>query len=253
MKPLFLISNDDGIHAKGLHTLIDLLRPHGDIAAVVPDNERSGMSTAFTMTHPLGYRLARQETGLTIWECNGTPADCVKIALKLLLKERRPDFVFSGINHGYNGSVSIHYSGTLGVAQEGCMSGLASVAFSLDNYDPDADFSQALPYVEKIALNVIRHGLPPFVSLNVNLPPGPIAGMRICRQGAGRFEADFSPCPHPKRPGLYWQFGHFVNLEPADSIDDDLKARADGYVSIVPQQIDATAYAAMDMLKKWEW
>ena len=138
-RPLILISNDDGIIAKGISELIKFLRPLGEIVVMAPDAPRSGNACALTVTEPIHYQLIRKDVGLTVYKCSGTPADCVKLAFHTVL-DRKPDLVVGGINHGDNSSVNVHYSGTMGVVIEGCLKGVPSIGFSLCNHAPDADF-----------------------------------------------------------------------------------------------------------------
>ena len=196
-KPLFLVSNDDGAGVDGLEFLVSLLRPLGEVAVVVPDRERSGMSTAFTTTHPLVCQCIVREPGYTLHTCNGTPVDCVKYALNLLLKDRRPDYVFSGINHGYNASVAIHYSGTLGAALEGCMAGIPSIGISYDSHARHIDFEPTRRWMEPLIAKLLSNGLPSGACLNVNIPKGEIRGIRVCRQGAGHWLETLLPADGP--------------------------------------------------------
>lgn len=128
MRPYILISNDDGVSARGINFLVDTLRPYADILVVAPDGPRSGGSCAITTTVPLRYTLLHKEDGLTVYSCTGTPVDCVKVAINELV-ERTPTVVIGGINHGDNSAVNAHYSGTMGVAYEGAMQGIPSIAF----------------------------------------------------------------------------------------------------------------------------
>ena len=160
MKPLILISNDDGYHAKGINSLVDMVSDYGDILVCAPESARSGFSTAFSATTPLRLKLRREREGMQMWSCNGTPVDCVKLALSELCPDRRPAIVIGGINHGDNASVNSHYSGTMGVVREGCMKYIPSVAFSLCDHDDDADFEPLRKYVRAITAGVLRDGLP---------------------------------------------------------------------------------------------
>ena len=140
MRPLILISNDDGYHAKGINSLIDMVSDLGDILVCAPESARSGFSTAFSATTPLRLKLRRERDGMQMWSCNGTPVDCVKLALSELCNGRKPDMVIGGRNHGDNASVNSHYSGTMVVGREGCMKGISSVAFAHCDHDDIADF-----------------------------------------------------------------------------------------------------------------
>lgn len=140
-RPLLLLSNDDGVNAKGIQELIAALRTVADLIVVAPDGPRSGSSGAITSERPLRCTKMRQEPGLIVYKCSGSPVDCVKLALHALVP-RKPDMVIGGINHGDNSSVNVHYSGTMGVVIEGCLKGIPSVGFSLCNHSADADFQQ---------------------------------------------------------------------------------------------------------------
>ena len=130
-RPLILISNDDGYQAKGINSLVDMLRDMCDILVCAPDSARSGFATAFTSSVPLRLTQRRKEEGLEVYSCNGTPVDCVKVALVEFFKDRKPDMIIGGINHGDNSSVNVHYSGTMGIVIEGCMKYVPSIGFSL--------------------------------------------------------------------------------------------------------------------------
>jgi len=181
-KPLILLTNDDSIKAPGLRILIECVRSLGEVVVVAPDRPQSGTAHAVTVNVPLRLELINREQSFTEYSCSGTPADCVKLAFKVVLN-RRPDFIFSGINHGSNASINIIYSGTMAAVLEGAMAGVPSVGFSLDNYSVQADFTPARSFVSKIASKVIEKGLPAGISLNVNLPSvKKIHGIKVCRQ-----------------------------------------------------------------------
>ena len=181
-KPLLLVSNDDGVNAKGIHELVKVLRSIGNVIVVAPDGPRSGSSSAITSANPLSFNLVKQEDGLSVYKCSGTPVDCIKLALHTIVP-REPDIVIGGINHGDNSSINVHYSGTMGLVIEGCLKGIPSVGFSLCDHGLDADFSFSLPYIDKIVRVVLLKGLPVGNCLNVNFPEKTkMKGVRICRQ-----------------------------------------------------------------------
>ena len=267
-RPLILISNDDGYQAKGINCLIDMVAPFGDVLVCAPDGPRSGLSCAFSATTPLLLTHQSPVPGPTvdIWSSNGTPVDCIKLALSRLT-DRRPDIILGGINHGDNGSVNSHYSGTMGVVMEGCMKYIPSVAFSLCDHDPDADYEPLRPYIQEITKHVLRQGLPRGVCLNVNFPkleacpsmPAPSAGttaaayrgLRICRMAQGSWLDEVATCHHPRGYDYYWMVGHYENDEP-EATDTDNWALAHGYVAITPTTFDVTAYDAFQSLKALE-
>jgi 5'-nucleotidase len=250
-RPLILLSNDDGYMAPGILFLIDILRPLGDLVAVAPNTGQSGMSAAITVKTPLLLNLVSKEEGLTVYKSTGTPVDCVKLALNQVFTERKPDAAFSGINHGTNSSVAIHYSGTLGAVMEACMNGIPAVGFSLDDHSSNADFEPARAYMEKIARAVLKNGLPEGHCLNVNIPAIPeLKGIRLCRQARGRWVEEFDKRKHPQGGNYYWLTGNFHNDEP-EAEDTDMFAMKEGYISVVPSNIDMTAYSFMERMKGW--
>ncbi|MEG1728283.1 MAG: 5'/3'-nucleotidase SurE [Bacteroidaceae bacterium] len=251
MKPLFLISNDDGVTAKGLNHLIRVLRPIADLFVMAPDRPRSAVSCSITSTIPIGHKIMHVEEGLTICSCTGTPTDCIKLALDQLLM-KRPDLVIGGINHGDNSSINTHYSGTMGVAMEGALQGLPSVAFSLSDHNPDADFSATDDYIVRIVQAILDKGIPFYTCLNVNFPlTRELKGIKICRMAIGRWQDEYAPCEHPLGKHFYWLAGECVNDEP-DEADTDLWALENGYVAITPTQVDVTSYALLNTLKDWD-
>ena len=250
-RPLLLISNDDGYQAKGINSLVEMLSDLADMVVCAPENARSGFSCAFSATIPLRLKLCAKRPGIEIWSCNGTPVDCVKMALAELVP-RRPDMVIGGINHGDNASVNAHYSGTMGVTLEGCMKYIPSVAFSLCDHSEDADFEPLRPLIRTITSKVLAEGLPVGVCLNVNFPLVPIyQGVKVCRMAAGTWSGEVTKCHHPRGYDYWWMMGHYQNDEP-ESEDTDNWALSHGYVAITPTQIDLTAYQAIEQIKSWQ-
>jgi 5'-nucleotidase len=254
-RPLILISNDDGYQAKGINQLVEMVRDLADILVCAPDAARSGFSCAFSATTPLRLMRQHEEEGVQIWSSNGTPTDCVKLALSVLLDGRKPDMVIGGINHGDNASVNTHYSGTMGVTLEGCMKHIPSVAFSLCDHNEDADFEPLRPYVRRMTERVLREGLPDGVCLNVNFPllaasDRGYQGVRVCRMCQGSWNNEITTCHHPRGYDYYWMVGHYCNDEP-ERQDTDRWALDHGYVAITPTRIDVTAYEALEELKDW--
>ena len=249
-KPLILLSNDDGVEAKGLNELIRGLRGMGEIIVMAPDGPRSGASGAITSEHPVRYYKVREEEDLTVYKCTGTPVDCVKLALHTVVP-RRPDVVIGGINHGDNSSVNVHYSGTMGVVIEGCLKGVPSIGFSLCNHEPNADFEPAGPYIREIARLVLEKGLPPLTCLNVNFPDTKeLKGVKICEQTKGQWTNEWENFAHRGDAHYYWLTGEFENND-AENEKNDHWALDNGYVAITPTTVDATAYGLIDELKAW--
>ena len=249
-RPLLLISNDDGYQSKGIRELVEMVSDFGDIIVCAPDSARSGFSCAFSATTPLRLTLQQKREGVEVWSCNGTPTDCVKMALAELCP-RKPDMVIGGINHGDNGSVKTHYSGTMGVVLEGCMKYIPSVAFSLCDHREDADFEPLRPLIRQITQRVLADGLPQSVCLNVNFPlVEAYQGVKVCRMAKGTWGNEVTKCHHPRGYDYWWMVGHYQNDEP-EAEDTDNWALSHGYVAITPTQIDVTAYQALDLIKGW--
>lgn len=238
VRPLILVSNDDGYRARGVHHLTRLLSEFADVVAVCPEGPQSGKSMAITVNEPL--RITRlhdydaSEPGVE-WHCvNGTPTDCIKVAMHAILKGRRPDMVCTGINHGSNAAINVLYSGTMGAAFEGCAFGIPSVGFSLDSHAADADFGPMLPYVRRVVCAVLDHGLPQGVCLNVNAPAvADIKGMGVTVECRGHWDDEYRQYLDPSGHPFYWMSGDFINDEP-DNPDTDHAFMARGLVSIVP-------------------
>ena len=250
-RPLLLISNDDGYQAKGIQELVKMLSDYGDILVCAPDSARSGYACAFSCTTPLTLTLQEKRPGVEVWSCNGTPVDCVKMALAELCP-RRPNMVIGGINHGDNGSVNTHYSGTMGVVLEGCMKYIPSVAFSLCDHRDDADFEPLRPLIRQVTERVLSDGLPQGVCLNVNFPlVETFKGVRVCRMAKGTWGNEVTKCHHPRGYDYWWMVGTYTNDEP-EAEDTDNWALNHGYVAITPTQIDVTAYSALDLINSWD-
>ncbi len=251
---LFLVTNDDGVHAKGLKTLIDIVRKMGKLYVVAPQESQSGMSHAITVKTPIRIRKVIQENDCFVFSCNGTPVDCIKLALNKLL-DRRPDMIISGINHGSNSSASIVYSGTMAAAIEGCINGIPSIGLSLLDYSPDADFSGIVKHVENIIHRALENGIPQGTCLNVNFPVNhseEIKGIKICRQTKGLWVEEFDQRTDPQNRTYFWLTGDFINQEP-EADDTDEWALHNNYISIVPVHPDLTSYKALPQLKKWKF
>ena len=250
-RPLILIANDDGYRAGGLQGLIEAARPYGDLLVVAPAEGQSGMSHALTVKVPIRVEKHIEEPGFTMYVCNGTPCDCVKLALNKFVY-RKPDLLLAGINHGANSSASVLYSGTMAAAIEGCMYGINAIGFSLLDHSPKANFEPYLEYVKNIIENVMKNGLRKGVCLNVNIPKisvDDIRGIRVCRQARGYWIEEFKHRIDPNNREYYWLTGDFFNEEP-DAKDTDEWALKNNYISIVPVQIDMTCYKSMNCLKK---
>ncbi|MDE6577392.1 MAG: 5'/3'-nucleotidase SurE [Muribaculaceae bacterium] len=237
---LILVTNDDGIEAKGVHQLIDALLPFGEVVCVCPDSPRSAQSMAITVNGPLSATELPSYHGARMYKVNGTPVDCVKLSMHALLP-CRPSLVVSGINHGSNASINVMYSGTMGAAMEGCVFGIPSIGFSLTDHSPDADFDHCIPFVKKIVAWTLQHGLPEGICLNVNIPvtlsrPHRCRVVRACK---GNWSDEYKEYVNPHGQKFYWLTGNFINEEP-EATDTDEYCLAHGMVSVVPTKIDQT-------------
>lgn len=252
-----LISNDDDITAPGLKALIMAARSFGNITVVAPESPQSGMGHAISIGKPL--RLTRSplalpngETITEAYACNGTPADCVKLATGVLL-HHKPDLVLSGINHGANTSISVFYSGTMSAAMEGVFEGIRSIGFSLCNFSMEADFDVATRVARTVIEKALAEPFPTGTALNVNIPDrvfSELKGIKITRQAFGRWVEEFDERVDPYGRKYYWLTGRFHLLD--EGADTDVGAIQDGFVSICPVSADATAHAIRDTLTGWQ-
>lgn len=248
-RPLILITNDDGISAQGIEELTSLMCSLGDVVVVAPDGPRSGLACSITSDTAVKLTpVGPQKDALRRVQCSGTPADCVKLALEHVTG-RMPDVLVSGINHGDNSSINMHYSGTIGAVLEGCMKGVHSIGFSLRTSKTRCDFAPYRQVILDTTAHVLAHGLPQDVCLNVNFPEVErLQGTSVCRMARGAWVREWAP---GKEPGSYGLTGHFECLEP-EAEGTDWWAMEHGRAAIVPLQLDMTARAVMGGLKTLE-
>ena len=250
-RPLILIANDDGYRSAGLQALIEAAGQYGDLLVVAPLEGQSGMSHAITVKVPIRLEKHVEKPGFTLYVCNGTPVDCVKIALNKLI-DRHPSLLITGVNHGSNSSASVLYSGTMAAAIEGCMYSIPAIGFSLLDHSPKADFMPYIGYIKTIIESVMKNGLNSGTCLNVNIPKIPvdnIKGIRVCRQARGYWIEEFDRRTDPNNREYYWLTGDFFNEEP-NAKDTDEWALKNDWISVVPVQIDMTCYKSMDKVKE---
>lgn len=255
-KPLILVTNDDGITAKGIQALVEVALTLGDVIVVAPDAPQSGMGHAISIDKPIRLRpmLEVFEGVEGAYDCSGTPVDCVKLAKNVLLRDRTIDLCVSGINHGSNASINIIYSGTLSAAMEASLEGIPSIGFSLLDYSPDANFEPCKPYVRQIMEYVLVNGMEHGNLLNVNIPHLPseaIKGIKVCRQADARWVEEFVEAIDPRGQKYYWLTGRFENDDLGG--DTDLWALENGYLSVVPSMHDLTNYEALRRMKDLEF
>jgi 5'-nucleotidase len=253
-KPLILVCNDDGITAPGIAATVEVMSTFGKVVVIAPDSPQSGMGHAITINMPLRM-IKNNQFGNEIesYQCSGTPADCVKLAVDKIL-HRKPDLLVSGINHGSNSSINVIYSGTMSAAMEGAIEGIPSLGFSLLDFSWDADFGASKFYMEMIIRNVFHHGMPKNTLLSVNIPNVPkdqIKGVKVCRQARAKWVEEFDHRQDPHGRDYYWLTGKFTNMDKGE--DTDEWALENNFVSIVPVQFDLTAYNAIQPLNSWDF
>ena len=254
IRPLILVTNDDGINAPGIRTLISVIKDIGDVIVVAPDSPQSGMGHAITINSTLhSSRITPKNSEIIEYSCSGTPADCVKLAINELMP-RKPDLCVSGINHGSNSSINVIYSGTMSAAIEAGIEGVPAIGFSLLDYSWNADFSQSKDFIRKITLNALNNGIPKGVVLNVNIPAvkkSDIKGVKICRQAKAYWVEEFDKRKNPLGQEYYWLTGKFVNKDQGE--DTDEWALKNNNISIVPVEFDLTAHHAIQGLNEWDF
>ncbi len=246
-----LVTNDDGILAQGIECLRAAAEPLGEVTVVAPDREQSATSHSLTLHHPL-RPIPR---GDRRWQVDGTPTDCVMLAIEALMPER-PDFVLSGINHGQNMGEDVLYSGTVAAAMEGLALGVPSIAISFAGGDLRADVSQLREQV-KVLTPLLKHltslpKFPPDTLLNVNLPPlsaDDVKGLRLTRLGRRVYSESVAPMKDPWGRQIFWIGGGEISWSGEN--DSDFRAIADGYVSITPLHLDLTHYDVLQGADAW--
>ena len=246
-----LCTNDDGILAHGLACLIRAAEPLGEVTVVAPDREQSATSHSLTLHHPL-RPLPRGERRFQV---DGTPTDCVMLAVEALMPDR-PDFVLSGINHGQNMGEDVLYSGTVAAAMEGLALGIPSIAISFAGGDLRADVSMLDGQIE-VLTPLLRHltALPSFpreTLLNVNLPPLPasqIKGVRLTRLGRRVYSDSLKPMRDPWGRDIFWIGGGSISWQGRE--DSDFRAIQDGYISVTPLHLDLTHFDMLAASATW--
>jgi 5'/3'-nucleotidase len=239
-----LITNDDGFGAEGMRALEQGLARIGDVWVVAPDREQSGQGHALTLNQPLRY----ERRGERQFAVQGTPTDCIYLAVHHIMQER-PRLVVSGINKGTNLGDDVTYSGTVAAAFEATLIALPAFAISQELQDGGADFGAAAIFACTLAGEIVRRGLPSDTLLNVNIPRGTPHGVRITHQGKRLYPGGVIERRDPKGRSYYW-----IGGAPAEWEDDpksDFAVLADGFVSVTPLHLDLTNYRAMEEVERW--
>ncbi|HEM61316.1 MAG TPA: 5'/3'-nucleotidase SurE [Chloroflexi bacterium] len=246
-----LVSNDDGIGGPGLLPLKQALEGIGEVTVIAPDRQWTASGHAKTMHKPLRIQQVNLPDGSLAYSSSGAPSDCVALAVLGFLPQP-PDMVVSGINLGANVGHDITYSGTLAAAFEGTVSGIPSIAASLDTYD-DGDFRWAAEFVASLAKEVLARGLPQSVLLNVNVPNVPreqIAGVKITRLGRRLYRDQLVKRKDPRGRDYYWIGGERPTGD-ADEEGTDIWALASSFLSVTPIHLDMTDYSFLEELESW--
>lgn len=254
-KPLILVTNDDGVTAKGIRSLVEAVADLGEVVVVAPDSPQSGMGHAVTIGNILRIEELKSPLpgSVQTFSTTGTPVDCVKLAIYHVLKGRTPDLLVSGINHGSNSSINVIYSGTMSAAVEGAVEGIPSIGFSLLDHAADADFDAAKSIARRMANAALANRFPNSTCLNVNIPRLPeteLKGIKICRQAKAFWSDAFEKRHDPSGKPYFWMTGEFNNKDKGE--DTDEWALEHGYVSVVPVHYDLTAHHAMGALNEWD-
>lgn len=239
--PVLLVTNDDGVHAAGLAALAGAVADLGEVCVLAPEREQSACSHALTLHRPLRVERVRERW----WAVNGTPSDCVNLAVLGFLPEP-PVLVLSGVNHGANLGDDVTYSGTVSAAMEGTLLGVPSVAISLVD---GGDFAEAARVARLVAARVLVEGLPPKTLLNVNVPPGRPRGVRVTRLGHRVYAEKIVELQDPRGRACYWIGGGEPRWEALEG--SDMAAIREGYVSVTPLHLDLTNHRALVELGSW--
>jgi 5'-nucleotidase len=246
-----LISNDDGINAKGLRTLRDTLAEEFDIMVVAPDKQQSASSHSLTLHNPLRVEKL-DDINLTV---NGTPTDCIMLAVRELMKDDTPELVISGINHGANVGDDVTYSGTVAAAFEGSLLGIPSLAISLDNHGKkDSDFGFAAEFARKVVRDILDKKFPSKILLNINVPDinrSACEGVSITRLGKRHYKDAIVRKTDPRGRDYYWVAG--TPLSEGAEKDTDIYALNTNRISVTPLHLDLTHHPTIATLKKWNW
>jgi 5'-nucleotidase len=236
--PRILVTNDDGVHSEGIKTLAEALGKLGDITVVAPIEEASAIGHALTLRRPLRI----DTVGPNIFAVDGTPTDCVNLAITQILKGK-PDLIVSGINKGWNLGDDVTYSGTVSGALEGALMEIPSIAISTQRIKNQCEFGTSAGAAATIAQAVLERGLPKFTLLNINVPMGPTKGFRVTVQAKRNHVTVVDARMDPRHREYFWIEEGENEWEPHDR--SDYQAVRDGYISITPLQPDMTAYDAL--------
>jgi 5'-nucleotidase len=246
---IILVSNDDGVRSEGIAALAESLRAVGTVWVVAPDRERSAAGHSLTLTSPLRV----EKVAHRVYAVDGTPTDCVNLAVNGILRNKRIALLASGINKGENMGDDITYSGTVSAAMEGTILGIPSIAVSLASRN-NFRFGVAAAFAARVARRILRHGLPDDTLLNINVPNAAeedVRGVKVTRQGKRIYGDAIVQKRDPRGRKYYWIGGDAQNRQ--DIPGSDLEAVEQGLISVTPIHLDLTNYASMRKLRRWKW
>lgn len=248
-RPHLLITNDDGIHAPGIKHLWQAIRDHADAAIVAPHWEKSGCGLSITWTKPLRIQPYPWEENTPAWSLNGTPADCVKMACSVILKQK-PQMIISGINRGSNAGRTVLYSGTIGGVIEGAYKGIPGIAFSFSDFEPPPVITTK-KYIFPLIEYVLNHPLPLGTFLNVTFPcncQNGVKGFRMAKQGLGYWVESPEQRIHPEGIPYYWLAGQWGTCD--EDPESDVALLEEGYITAVPIHVgQLTDYSVLQNQK----
>ena len=248
-----IVTNDDGIYSPGILELKKAMATLGSVTVVAPDVQKSGVGHSITFSHPLRVRDVYANGDFIGYGIDGSPADCVKLAVREILKER-PQLLVSGINIGANVGINVLYSGTVAAAIEGALLGISSVAISLEISESTPDVKGAAETAKDIIAIIMKKELPRGTLLNVNIPnisKDKIKGVKITKQFSGDFDEHYEKRTDPRRIAYYWLAG--TGWPKVDVIGTDMHALKDGYISITPLRYDLTDNTFLTEVESWDW
>ncbi len=251
-----LITNDDGYASRGIAALTEIASRYGNVTVLAPLEGQSGKSVALTLNKPLYLKknfttTSSNGTSISEYTLNGTPADCVKMALNTIFPQKKPDLILSGINHGSNAALASLYSGTLGACIEGTLAGIQSLGFSLEAHGEDADLASVEQYLPKIIESYIQNPAPKGIYLNINFPDTPIdqiMGIKLAAQGQRGWIKEFTLHNDNENGDYYLMSGEYFDND--NSQISDHKLLNEGYITIVPHKTNNTDYDQIANLTK---
>jgi 5'-nucleotidase len=249
-----LVTNDDGVHADGLFALQQALREVGDVTVVAPERPQSATGHAITLHKPLRLSPATLRDGTPAFASNGTPSDCATLGI-LEVMSGEVDLIVSGINHGPNLGWDVHYSGTVSAAIEAAITGKPAFAISVADFSSEIRWDGAATFAAKLARRLLQHPIPRHTILNVNVPNRPassIQGVAVTTQGRRQYVDRVEKRADPFGRPYYWLGGSLAEEARGAEAGTDVRAIADGWISVTPIHLDLTAYSLLPALKEWD-